>query len=82
MNEQITNIKNRKEISITGVKNVVDFDESKINIEMVDCCCLIKGKNLLISKFDCENEVLEISGDICEVNYKGAKEPIFKRLFK
>ena len=82
MNEQITNIKNRKEISVTGVKNVIDFDECKINIEMEDCFCVIKGKGLLISKFDCENEILEISGEIYEVNYKGGKEPIFKRIFK
>lgn len=67
---------------ITGVKNVIDFDEKKILLERENDTLIIKGDQLCITKFDAETMVLKATGKVCELYFKGSRKPFLKKLFQ
>lgn len=83
-------LENRKRISVTGVLEVISFDEEKILLNTRLGMLTIKGMGLKMNKLDVQNGDVVISGDISAMIYssKGSKsskedkESIFKKLFK
>ena len=80
---------NRKELLVTGVKNIESFDSEEFLIETNLGFLHIKGTGLTLDKMDNENNELIIKGQINSLSYvsnhnkgKENKGNIFKRLLK
>lgn len=98
MNDQIINVNNqlkhdinlisRKELSVTGVKNIDSFDNEEFLIETNLGFLNVKGKNLILDKMDNENNELSIKGLINSLSYissqkgKESKGNFLKKLLK
>ena len=83
----IININNRKNIIISGVKKLNNFDESEFFVESIMGQLLIKGEHLELIKLDTFQKNLTIKGKIISVNYlddnkKIKTDNIMARLFK
>ena len=79
---------NRKELLVTGVKNIDSFDSEEFLFQTVLGFLHIKGSNLTLDKMDNENNELTIKGQIDSLSYvsnqkgKENKGNIFKKLLK
>ena len=80
----IVNLEGRKNLSITGVKEVGSFDDCEITAHTDMGKLLIKGSNLNIKKLNLDTCDLEITGKICCLAYlDGCGGGSFlKRIFK
>ena len=79
----------RKELLISGVKNIESFDSEEFLIETALGFLHIKGTALTLDKMDNENNQLIIKGQINSLSYvnagtkgKEAKGNFFKKLLK
>ena len=81
-------LSSRKELTVTGVKNIDSFDSDEFLIQTVLGFLHIKGSNLTLDKMDNENNELTIKGQIDSLSYvnnqkgKESKGNIFKKLLK
>ena len=80
-------LENRKKVSLTGVLEVLSFDEDKIELNTSGGMLILKGRGLKMNKLDVENGDVIISGLIYSLIYSGKaakkeKEALLKRLFK
>lgn len=80
-------LENRKKLALTGVIEVISFDEEKILLNTKLGALTIKGSGLKMNKLDVQNGDVIIVGDICYIVYSGKeakreKESIIGRLFK
>ena len=87
--EQCITIIDRKEVSLTNVKNVISFNETEFLVETSLGNLKVIGKNLSIGKMDTDKKDLTIKGSIDSLSYlqtnkesKEKKESIFAKLFK
>ena len=86
-NHNIT-ISARKNINITGVKKIENFDNSQFILETLMGYMIIKGEGLELVKLDTLQGHVTIKGFLCSINYvednlkKDKAESIFSRLFK
>lgn len=86
-NQNIT-IGNRKNINISGVKKIDNFDENEFVLETTLGYLLIKGSSLEIIKLDTYQGDVSIKGKIDSLNYtenskkKNNQESILTKLFK
>jgi len=82
------NITSRKNINITGVKKIDNFDENEFLLETNMGYLLIKGSNLEIIKLDTYQGDVSIKGKIDSLSYlekndkKQKNESVFSKLFK
>lgn len=86
-------LKDRNTLDMTGVKTIQSFDSQEFLISSPYGTIHIKGKNLTIAKMDTDNGILQIKGQIDQINYIGdkksenqvvkeKKENIFTKIFK
>lgn len=80
-------LENRKKMNLTGVEEVISFDDEKILLNTKLGALTIKGQNLKMNKLDVQNGDVMINGEIYYIVYSGkeikkAKESIFAKLFK
>lgn len=68
----ILTLDNRNLLSLTGVEDVVGFDEQTINIRLSDCTLVVKGTSLHISKLSLDSGDVVIDGRISSLQYLGA----------
>jgi len=82
------NIIGRKNINITGVKKIDNFDENEFLLETNMGNLLIKGEGLEIIKLDTYQGDVSIKGRIDSLTYtqnlnkKQKNESVFSKLFK
>jgi len=82
------NIIQRKNINITGVKKIENFDENEFMLETNMGYLNIKGTNLEIIKLDTYQGDVSIKGKIDSLNYteksdkKQKNESVLSKLFK
>lgn len=81
------NLENRKELTISGVLEVLNFNDEKITLNTSLGSLNIKGKNFRVKKLDLENSEMIIHGYVNSLNYAGTKAKkkrkiIFSRLNK
>ena len=82
------NMTERKNIVITGVKKIDNFDEQEFLIETTMGYLVIKGENLEIVKLDTKDGIVSIKGSFISLSYieelkKMNKEnSLFNKLFK
>lgn len=80
-------LENRKKMTLTGVEEVISFDDEKILFNTKLGALTIKGINLKMNKLDVQNGDVMINGEIYYIVYSGKevkkeKESIIGRLFK
>lgn len=81
-------LEDRRVLTVTGVLEVINFDEEKINLNTILGALQILGECLKINKIDVKDGNVSISGKIKALNYKThqkkkrRKLSIFKRLQK
>ncbi|MBE3592193.1 MAG: sporulation protein YabP [Thermoanaerobacter sp.] len=62
-------IENREKISISGVTNVVSFDEETVILETDLGILTIRGQGLHINKLNLDDGQVSIDGEIINLNY-------------
>ena len=67
--EQCITIIDRKEVSLTNVKNVISFNEFEFLVETSLGNLKVIGKNLSIGKMDTDKKDLTIKGSIDSLAY-------------
>ncbi len=78
----------RKNAAVSGVLEVISFDEETIIAETEMGILIIRGVNLHVNKLNLENGDLEVEGDILSLNYEEhisggkGKNSFFGGLFK
>ena len=80
-------LENRKKMTLTGVEEVISFDDEKILLNTKLGALTIKGQNLKMNKLDVQNGDVMINGEIYYIvssgkEVKKEKESIIGRLFK
>jgi sporulation protein YabP len=81
----------RSNIFVTGVNELVSFEEDAIVAEIEDMVLVINGKKLHVNKLNLENGELSVDGEIISIRYenynsntknKKKASSIFSNLFK
>lgn len=80
-------LENRKRLTLTGVEEVISFDDEKILLNTKLGFLTIKGSELKMNKLDVQNGDVIIIGNISSIVYsskevKKEKENIISKLFK
>ena len=80
-------LENRKRLALTGVVEVISFNETVIMLNTSLGSMTIKGEGLRMNKLDVQNGEVMIVGTINSCVYSGAEirkdnESILKKLFK
>lgn len=81
-------INERKNVLITGVKKLENFDSKEFFLESIMGFILIKGEGLELIKLDTFQGTLSIKGKVNSLNYLEAggkkvnKESVLSKLFK
>lgn len=62
-------LENREKLTISGVNDVLSFDDQIVILETCLGLFTIKGENLRINKLSLDNEEVIIEGDINSLSY-------------
>lgn len=79
---------NRAEAGLTGIRDVISFDEGQIVLDTDMGLLTIKGKELHVSRLTVEKGEMDIEGTIDNMSYSSNEsfrrqgESLFVRLFK
>ncbi len=63
-------INDRKDIKVSGVLDVISFDEEMVVVETTLGIMILKGKSFHIKRLDLNNKELEIDGEITNLMYE------------
>lgn len=78
--------RDRAEGTVSGVTDVLSFDEHAVILETEQGLLTIKGKNLHIGKLELSDGEVEMEGNIDSILYSGSRPKqsgsLFKRLFR
>lgn len=85
-NHKIT-IHNRKDCSITGVIDVISFDEEEIKTETEMGTLLIKGNDMHVKRLNLEKGEIDIEGQMdsfiyTHMKHKTEEQSFLSRMFK
>ncbi|MEG1499453.1 MAG: YabP/YqfC family sporulation protein [Clostridia bacterium] len=77
-------LKNRKQLSITGISKVQSISDKQILLETCGHTLQVLGSGMEVKKLDVESGELEVEGEIDCMKYLGAKQKggLLKRIFK
>lgn len=81
-------LENRNKLHLSGVLDVLNFDEEIVTVDTELGILVIKGADLRLNKFNLENAELSIDGEIISMvyddkSYSGKKgESLFTKIFK
>ena len=81
-------LENRSRGTITGIQEVVSFDENQIVLDTDMGLLTVKGKNLHVSRLTLEKGETDIDGSIDSLSYSSNEayrksgESLFSRLFR
>lgn len=80
-------LENRKKLTLSGVVEVMSFDEEKIELSTKLGNLTIKGADLKMNKLDVQNGDVIIAGSIASMVYNGKNikknnESLLSKLFK
>lgn len=78
--------KDRKQGTVTGVTDVLSFDETTVVLETEQGMMTLKGKNLHIGRLTLEQGEVELEGELDSIVYSGSrpgkKGSLMKRMFR
>ena len=73
----------RKFLDLSGVKEVISYDEKSVNLETNLGSLLIKGEGLDIKELNLEDSKLLLTGKVSQLIYEqSSKSGWFKKLFR
>lgn len=81
-------LENRNRLNVTGVIDVLNFDEQIITVVTDLGILIIKGSDLHLNKFNLDNTELSVEGEINSLQYNDKahttknNESIFTKIFK
>jgi len=81
-------VDNRESVSLTGVTDVISFDEEQVVCDTELGVVILKGNDLHVSNLNVDSGELDIYGEINAITYegnvaRGGKQPSFLgRIFK
>ncbi|MBR1444336.1 MAG: sporulation protein YabP [Firmicutes bacterium] len=80
-------IEKREKTTVTGILDVISFDEELVIAETEMGVILLKGENLHVNKIDLDKGDLDIDGKIISLVYEekgtsGKSSSIFDKIFK
>ena len=80
-------LENREKLNITGVLDVLSFDDQIVIVETELGLLTVKGDNLRINKLSTDTEEVIIEGNIFNMAYSektttGKESSIFSKIFK
>ena len=79
-------INNRESLDITGVINVITFNEENVVLQTSMGGLNIKGKSMKVNKLNVDNGEMSIEGYVYSIFYNDkdsvSKEKLLKKLFK
>ncbi len=81
-------INNREDIKMTGIIDVLSFDEELVICQSDIGVMVLKGLNLHVNKLDLDNGVLELTGYVLGLQYEEEhilsknKASLFSKIFK
>ncbi len=70
----------RKLGTVTGVKDVISFDEEEVRVETTMGVLAIEGKELQVKQLSVERGEMELEGNIRQLTYTESREQKGKRL--
>ena len=68
----ILTLDNRSLLTLSGVEDVVGFDDQTISVRLSDCGLVVKGASLHISRLSLDSGDVSIDGRISSLQYIGA----------
>lgn len=74
-------MRERKNMTVTGVSEIVSFDESCVILDVADCRLSIEGSGLKIESFSNDSGDVQITGLIDSVIYSGKTQTQYRRGF-
>ncbi|HBG38449.1 MAG TPA: sporulation protein YabP [Clostridiaceae bacterium] len=84
--EHSLNLLNRQKLDLTGVVDVISFNEDSVILNTKLGTLNIKGKNMRVNKLNVDNGDMTIAGEILSLVYltkeASNKESLLKKLFK
>ncbi|TFJ92992.1 sporulation protein YabP [Lentibacillus salicampi] len=85
--EHTVTVNNRKNLEITGVKEVDSFDNEEFLLETVMGYLIIRGQNLQLKNLDVSDGLVTIKGKVYELSYvdehhQEKAKGFFSKLFK
>jgi sporulation protein YabP len=78
-------IENRKKMSVSGVLDVISFDDNSVLLETANGALNVVGENFRINKLNVDIGELTIDGDIAGFNYEDIQKKgagFFSKMFK
>lgn len=78
--EHTLTLTSRKELKITGVRQILNFDDTNVAFNTSDGELDIDGETLNIDSLDLEKGVASVTGNITGMNYV-SDHPVKKRKF-
>ncbi len=80
-------LENRNRLNVTGVIDVLNFDEEIITVVTELGILIIKGSDLHLNRFSLDNTELSVEGEINSLSYSDKKvgsknESVFSKIFK
>lgn len=80
----IITVESRSKAKITGVADVLSFDEDCIIADTADGAMTLKGHELHVISLDLEKGLLTLDGEITELSYAHTpiKNGVFGKIFK
>lgn len=85
-NETIQNVilENRGKLNISGVSDVLNFDENMVNVNTDLGLLCVKGYDLKLNRLNLDNTELLVEGNILSLTYSDTyqKGSFLKKLFK
>lgn len=81
--EHSITLENKSKLSLSGIKEVSEFSDNKVELKTNMGGLCIKGKSLTINQLNTDTGLLEVKGEISQMFYvnKG-KDGFFAGLFK
>ncbi len=74
-------LENRKRLSISGVEEVLSFDESEVVMRTSLGELTVHGGELHMEELAVETGALTVTGRICELDYQEPAASLWQRLF-
>ena len=62
-------LENRNKLHLSGVLDVLNFDEQIVTVDTVLGILIIKGSDLRLNKFNLENAELSVDGEVISMAY-------------
>ena len=89
LNNIVQNIvlENRNKLNVSGIKDVISFDDELVIIETELGLLTVKGNNLKINKLSIDTGDVSVEGEISNLGYsdptkKSQEQGLFSKIFK